>query len=219
MNKCLWVLAAFALGGCEKSPAAPPAAPTTPITLLAFGDSLTAGKDLDDPDTQSFPAQLERRLRERGHAVRVVNAGQSGDTTFDGLARLDFSLQEKPQVVLLNLGSNDTFQGKSLEDIERNLRELVRRSRASGAKVLLCAMKTFPNLGPFYADRYDGIFPRVAREEGAILVPFPLEGVAGVPELNLSDGIHPNPRGYARVADNILPSVEKILSSLPAGGS
>jgi acyl-CoA thioesterase-1 len=208
----LWVL----LFGCDKKTdttvVAPPAVPSAPSArILAFGDSLTAGKDLEDPDTQAYPAVLERRLRGRGHSVVVINAGQSGDTTFEGLARIPFSLQENPDLVILMMGSNDTFQGKSLVDIERNLNELVRTVKASGAEVLLCGMKTFPNLGRFYADGYDKIFPRVAQAQKATFVPFPLEGVAGVPEMNLGDGIHPNARGYERMVDHLIPFVEAAL--------
>jgi acyl-CoA thioesterase-1 len=206
------------LAACGKSdPARPPRAgsPSEPtLRILAFGDSLTAGKDLEDPDRDAYPAVLERLLRKAGHAVTVTNAGHSGDTTFDALARLDFSLAEKPRIVIVGLGSNDTFQGKRLADMEKNLADTVRRCREAGAVVVLCGMKTFPNFGLFYASDYAKMFKRVAQRERAILVPFMLEGVAGDPAMNLPDMIHPNPRGQERVAQNLLPFVEKALKNI-----
>lgn len=191
-----------------------PLSSVTAVRILAFGDSLTAGKDLEDPDRDAYPAVLERLLKEKGRSVRVINAGHSGDTTFDALARLDFSLAEKPQVVIVGLGSNDTFQGKKIADMERNLDEIVRRCRDSGAVVVLCGMKTFPNLGLYYASDYAKMFERVAHRGNAILVPFMLDGVAGNAAFNSPDMIHPNALGHDRVARNILPWVEKALKKL-----
>jgi acyl-CoA thioesterase I len=191
--------------------ALPAAAGMDPVTILAFGDSLTAGKDLADPDRAAYPAVLESLLAEKGHRARVINGGHSGDTTFDALARLDFSLQDKPDVVLIALGHNDTFQGKALKDIERNLNAIVERVKATGAVPLLCAMKTFPNFGPHYALGFQRIYKRVAAEQKVPLAPFFLEGVAGAPSMNLSDGVHPNALGHRRMAENLLPAVEKVL--------
>ncbi len=199
--------------GKSESPAAVGVQPISAaaIRILAFGDSLTAGKDLEDPDREAYPAVLERLLKEAGYSVRVTNAGHSGDTTFDALARLDFSLAEKPQIVLVGLGSNDTFQGKRIVDMETNLDEIVRRCQAAGAEVVLCGMKTFPNFGLFYASDYAKMFKRVANRRGVFYVPFMLEGVAGNPALNLPDMIHPNPQGYDRVARTLLPVVQQAL--------
>lgn len=203
------------MGACGKTDSSSavtvPQSPLATIRILAFGDSLTAGKDLDDPDREAYPAVLERLLKDAGHSVSVTNAGHSGDTTFDALARLDFSLAEKPHIVIVGLGSNDTFQGKKVPDMEKNLDEIVRRCQAAGAGVVLCGMKTFPNLGLFYASDYAKMFKRVADRHRAILVPFMLDGVAGDPVLNLPDMIHPNPQGQERVAQNILPYVERAL--------
>lgn len=182
--------------------------------ILAFGDSLTAGKDLEDPYREAYPAVLERLLKEAGHSVSVTNAGHSGDTTFDGLARLDFSLAEKPEIVIVGLGSNDTFQGKKVTDMEKNLDDIVRRCQATGAVVVLCGMKTFPNLGLFYASDYAKMFKQVADRRKAIYVPFMLEGVAGNPDLNLSDMIHPNVQGQEQVARTLLPFVVKALKKI-----
>lgn len=179
--------------------------------VLAFGDSLTAGKDLPDPDQEAYPAALERLLRARGFSVTVSNGGRSGDTTFDALARLDYHLADRPDMVIVALGSNDTFQGKRLADIEKNLDAVVSRIRAKGARVVLCGMRTFPNLGPEYAGGYEAVFRRVARKHRVPLVPFLLEGVAGDPALNLADGIHPNAQGHERMAQNLLPAVLEVL--------
>ena len=206
------LLSAFACGkSTPSSTVAVPPSPPAAIRILAFGDSLTAGKDLEDPNRESYPAVLERLLKEAGQSVSVTNGGHSGDTTFDALARLDFSLEEKPHVVIVGLGSNDTFQGKRVGDMERNLDEIVRRCQDRGAVVVLCGMKTFPNLGLYYASDYAKMFKRVANRWGAFYVPFMLEGVAGIPALNLPDMIHPNSQGYDRVARTLLPVVQQAL--------
>lgn len=205
------------LSGCAQKEGAAPAEKAAPpatrpaARILAFGDSLTAGKDLPDPDQEAYPAALERLLNEKGYAVSVINAGRSGDTTFDALARLDYHLADGPDIVIVALGSNDTFQGKRLSDIEKNLEVAVSRVQAKGVRAILCGMKTFPNMGPEYAGGYEAIFPRVAQKHGAPLVPFLLEGVAGDPSLNLADGIHPNARGHERMAQNLLPAVLEVL--------
>lgn len=213
MNRWLALLP-LAFVGCDRA-APPPAAPApAQHHILCIGDSLTAGKDLPDPDRTSYPAVLERRLKEKGFRVRVTNAGQSGDTSFDARARLDFSLADRPDVVIVCLGSNDMFQGKRLEDVEANLTDIVRRCRATGARVVLCRMRIFVNFGFGWAARYERIFPRVAETAGAALAPFPLEGVAAKPAMNLSDGIHPNPAGYDVFVDNIIETIEKELKSV-----
>jgi acyl-CoA thioesterase I len=196
----------------ESKSAVPSAASSDqPLRLIAFGDSLTAGKDLSDPDNEAWPALLEKQLREKGRNVSVVNAGQSGDTTFDALNRLDFTLSQGGDIVLVAFGSNDTFQGKKLKDIERNLEEILLRIKAKGMTPMLCAMRTFPNFGPDYSNGYEKIFPRVAARQNVPLVPFFLDGVAGVPALNMSDTIHPNARGHERIARNVVPFVEQAL--------
>lgn len=217
MNSRPWLLAFF-LAACGRPEAVPPPpAARAAATVLAFGDSLTAGKDLEDPDAEAYPAVLERLLRAKGFDVSVVNAGVSGDTTSDALARLDWSLSEEPDVLLVALGSNDTFQGKKVGDIERNLEAIAARAREKGAVPVLAAMKTFPNLGPYYGSDYEALFARVAGRTGAVLAPFMLEGVAGVPALNLSDGIHPNAAGHRRVAENLLPALEGVLKGKKDG--
>ena len=147
----------------------------------------------------------------RGWNVRVANAGVSGNTTSDALARVDFSVTPEARLVIVALGANDTFRGKKLEEIERNLDAILERIRATGAAVLLCEMKTFPNLGPFYARGFERLFPSLAEKHDAIPVPFFLEGVATVPAMNQEDGIHPNRAGHRRIAANLLPFVEAAL--------
>jgi acyl-CoA thioesterase-1 len=209
------LLLLIACGG--RQPAPPPADPldatpsvTARLTIVAFGDSITAGKDLDDPDAQAYPAVLERLLRARGRDVRIINAGVSGNTTFDALSRLDFSVPAA-DLVIVQLGVNDTLQGKSIKAVEENLTAIVTRLQKKGAAVVLWDMKTFPNLGPFYAEKFGRIFKRVADATGCTLAPFPLEGVAGNAAMNLSDGIHPTAPGHERVAANLVAAVEEAL--------
>lgn len=202
-------------------PIDPPAIPrASTLRIIAFGDSITAGKDLADPDRESWPALVERALREEGRDVVIENAGVSGNTTFEALDRLDFTLAPvvtaagegpSPALVVVCLGSNDAFQAKPLRLVEENLEAIIRRCRERGARVLLVALKTFPNFGPEYGGDYEAIFPRVARRAGADLAPFLLEGVAGDRRYNLADGIHPNAAGYRIVAENLLPAIRESL--------
>lgn len=224
MNKKIFWLFSALLTACG-SPApqagtsgAPPAPAAPPLAIIAFGDSLTAGKDLPDPDTQAYPAVLEKLLNERGVKARVVNAGHSGDTTYDALNRLDYSIPEGAALVLVAFGNNDTFQGKPLPEVEKNLAQIVQRVKKKGAGVLLLSMKTFPNLGPEYAGGFEKVYARVAKKEDVTLVPFFLNGVASVPSMNLSDGVHPNIEGQKRMAQNILPFVEQALRGMSARG-
>lgn len=211
MKRFMLVLAIIVGCGRESVTPPPPANPGEVMTIVAFGDSVTAGKDLLDPDKESYPALLEARLREKGFPVRVVNSGYSGNTTFDALDRLDFSIEPGADIVLVAFGVNDSFQGKKVEEIEANLREIVKRCRAKGAEVLLFEMKTLPNLGPYYGANFSRMYERVADDEDVTLVPFLLEGVAGHNALNLPDMIHPNAAGYQKVVENIYPHVEKSV--------
>lgn len=197
---------------------APPPAPATPVPapeagepLVVFlGDSLTAGYGLGGE--QAYPALVEKRLEEQGIPLKALNAGVSGDTTAGGLARLDWLLSQKPGVVVVGLGANDGLRGLPLEHAERNLREIVRRSKASGARVLLLGMQIPPNYGPEYAQGFADMYPRLAKEMDVPLVPFLLEGVGGVADLNQADGIHPTAEGQEKVADLVTPYVADVLS-------
>lgn len=202
-------------GGSVAPPALPPTMPEGPaaaLQVIAFGDSLTAGKDLPDPDREAWPALVEARLRAEGVDAAVVNSGVSGNTTFDALDRLDYSIDSGVDLVIVCLGSNDAFQGKPLKLVEENLRRIVEGCQERGARVLLVALKTLPNFGPEYGSAYEAIFPRVARTTGATLAPFLLEGVAGDRRYNLPDGIHPNGEGHARVAENLYPAIREAIT-------
>lgn len=180
--------------------------------VVFLGDSLSAGLHL--AREEAFPARLGERLEAAGHSVRVVNAGVSGDTTAGGLRRLDWVLQGKPEVLVVELGANDGLRGQPLAAIEQNLAAILERAKQAGARVLLLGMKLPPSYGREYTEGFAAIYPRLAREHGAELVPFLLEGVAGRAELNLEDGLHPNARGHELVAENVLPHLEKVLAGL-----
>jgi acyl-CoA thioesterase-1 len=183
------------------------AAPLT--TILAFGDSLTAGFGL--PADQAFPARLEARLRAEGTLVHVVNAGYSGDTTTDGLARLDWALAAKPDLVILELGANDMLRGIDPRIVRANLDAMITKIQASGAKLLLAGMQAPTNWGEKYKRDFDRIYPELARARGVTLYPFFLEGVAMDPQLNQPDGLHPNERGVAVLVGRIAPYVVRLI--------
>lgn len=186
---------------------APAAAEVT--RLMAFGDSLVHGYGLDSEDT--FPAQLEAALQQRGHAVEVINAGNSGDTTAGGLARLDWALADQPDAVVVVLGANDGLRGLEPEQTERNLDALLGRLEAAGLPTLLAGMLAPRNLGGEYAEEFDAVFPELAERHTVVFYPFFLDGVAAEPHLNLGDGIHPNAEGVAEIVERMLPSVEQLL--------
>jgi acyl-CoA thioesterase I len=194
------------------TPPVPPAsAPEANEPLVVFlGDSLTAGYGLGGE--QAYPALVEKRLEEEGIPIKALNAGVSGDTSAGGLARLDWLLSQKPDVVVVGLGGNDGLRGLPLEQAEHNLREIVRRAKAAGARVLLLGMQIPPNYGPEYAKGFSDMYPTIAKEMDVPLVPFLLEGVGGVADLNQSDGIHPTAEGQEKVADLVTPYVADVLS-------
>jgi acyl-CoA thioesterase-1 len=187
----------------------PRAASAAPPRLLAYGDSLIHGYGLGPADV--FPAQLEQALRAAGREVTVINGGNSGDTTAAGLARVDWTLAERPDAVLLLLGANDFLRGIDPTETAANLRALMLRFQAEGLPVLLAGMLAPRNLGADYAAEFDAIYPALAAEFDALLYPFFLEGVALDPALNQPDGIHPNAAGVAVIVGRILPSVEALL--------
>ena len=184
------------------------AADRTP-EVLAFGDSITAGFGL--PANEAFPARLEARLRDQGIAVHVINAGNSGDTTAAGLARLDWSLADKPDVVILELGANDALRGIDPATVRANLEAMISRIQASGAKLLLTGMVAPPNWGEDYRREFDRIYPELAQAHGVALYPFLLDGVAMDARLNQPDGRHPNERGVAVLVDHIAPLVARLI--------
>jgi acyl-CoA thioesterase I len=195
------------------APAPAPAAPTRsegPLVVF-LGDSLTAGLGL--AEEQAFPALVAQQLREAGTPIRMVNAGVSGDTSAGGLRRLPWLLRQRPDVLVVGLGANDGLRGLPLAEVEANLREIVRLSGEAGARVLLLGMRIPPNYGGDYAGGFAAVYERVAEDLDVPLVPFLLEGVGGDPDLNLPDGLHPNPEGQERVAGNVLPYLREVLAA------
>jgi acyl-CoA thioesterase-1 len=188
--------------------AATPVLARGPI-ILDFGDSLTAGLGL--PASQAFPTRLEAWLHQRGIEARVINAGISGDTTSGGLARLDWALTEKPDLVILALGANDALRGIDPSTVRDNLDKMIAKIEARGAKVLLLGMLAPPNWGEEYKRAFDRIFPELARAHHLPLYPFFLEGVAMKPEFNQPDGLHPNERGVGVLVDRIAPVVAGLI--------
>jgi len=191
------------------TPTAPAPTPTAATTIAVLGDSLGAGYGL--PETEAFPAVVEDLLRGRGHDVRVLNAGVSGDTTAGGLNRLEWILQQMPEILVVELGGNDALRGQALENIEANLRQIVRRAREHGAQVLLLGMDLPTNYGPDYSRGFTAIYERVARDEEAILVPGFMREVGLDPELLQPDGLHPTTEGQRRLATSLVPPLEQML--------
>lgn len=194
---------------------AAPAAAADPIRILAFGDSLTAGYGLDDLSS-AFPAQLERALRAKGHDVRVIQNGVSGETTTGGLNRIDWALGEKPDAVIVALGGNDGLRAIDPAQTEKSMRGILARIGRDGLPVLVAGMLAPPNLGRDYADRFNAVFSGVAKESGALFYPFFLEGVAGVVALNQADRIHPTAAGVAVIVEKIMPDVEQLIARAEA---
>jgi acyl-CoA thioesterase-1 len=195
-----------ASGGTSPAPTTGTAA--APLVVF-LGDSLTAGLGL--PADQAYPSLLARDLSADGFAVRVNNAGVSGDTTAGGLRRLRWLLAQHPAVVVVGLGGNDALRGQPVAETERNLRQIVAQARQAGAQVLLLGMRIPPNYGPDYTAAFADIYPRIALDLHVPLVPFLLAGVGGVADLNQADGIHPTAEGQVKVAANVKPYLEKLL--------
>jgi acyl-CoA thioesterase-1 len=179
------------------------------IKIVAFGDSLTAGFGLKA--NEAFPAQLEEALKKRGHDVMIVNAGVSGDTSAGGLARLDWSISDGTDAVILILGANDMLRGLDPAQTRKSLDDAIRRLKARKIDVLLGGMRAAPNLGADYARQFDSIYAELAKEHDILIYPFFLDGVAGQRDLNLNDGIHPTAKGVSLVVERILPVVESLL--------
>ena len=185
-----------------------------PVRLVGFGDSLMAGYQL--PANDAFPVKLEAALRARGHEVEIANAGVSGDTTSGGLARLDWSIPDGTQGVILELGANDALRGIAPEETEKNLDAMLTRLKERGVSVLLAGMLAPPNMGADYAERFNGIYGRLAEKHGVPLYPFFLEGVVTKADLQLEDGMHPNSEGVDAMVQAILPAAEAFLASISA---
>lgn len=184
-------------------------------TIVFFGDSLTAGLGLADPDTQSYPAQVQRKIDAEHLPWRVVNAGLSGETSAGGLRRIDWILRQKLDVFVLELGANDGLRGTPPEVTRANLQAIIERVRSScpAARIVLAGMRMPQNMGPEYAEAFRAIYPALAKSNNIALIPFLLDGVAGRPELNQYDGVHPTPAGAAIIADEVWKSIAPLLKN------
>jgi acyl-CoA thioesterase I len=181
-------------------------------TILALGDSLTAGYGLDAG--QSLPDKLQAALKAKGLDVTLINAGVSGDIAAQGAARLDWALTTDVKAVIVELGANDALRGLDPAQAETALREILAKLKQKHLAVLLLGMKAPPNLGADYLAKFDGIYPRLAAEYGVLLYPFYLDGVAAQPALNQPDGIHPNENGLNVIIPKILPLVEALIKQV-----
>ena len=179
-------------------------------TLAFLGDSLTAGYGVDPEE--AYPALIEARLKSKGLDWKVVNAGVSGDTTAGGLRRVDWVFKQRIDVLFLCLGANDGLRGLPVTEAEQNLRIIVDRAKAKGARVVLAGIEVPENYGADFQKAFSAIFPRVAREKKVTFMPFLLAGVAMQPELNQGDHIHPNAAGHRIVAENVWKVLEPILT-------
>jgi acyl-CoA thioesterase-1 len=216
---CSLAAAVLLAAACARAPQT--TAPTVPspsptpvaavVRIVVLGDSLAAGLGL--AEAEAFPAAVEHLLRDRGHAVEVVNAGVSGDTSAGGLSRIDWVLQQPTDILVVELGGNDALRGQDLENTEGNLRQIVRRGRASGARVVLLGMDVPTNYGPDYSRAFSEMYVRIADEEGATLVPGFVREVGMDPTLLQADGLHPTAEGQRRLAEKLLSVLEPMVAA------
>lgn len=224
MMRASWILSAAVLAGLAAimtmnpsmaQDVGPARGSDKPIRIVAFGDSLTAGYMLEP--SAALPVQLETALKERGHSVIVENAGVSGDTTAAGLARLDWAIAPDTHAVILELGANDALRGVDPAVTRSNLDQMLKILSERDIKVLLVGMIAPKNWGEEYSKAFDPIFGELAETYQCLYYPFILEGVATNPDLNLSDGLHPNRDGVAEIVKRMLPKVEKLIAQVKAG--
>jgi acyl-CoA thioesterase-1 len=190
----------------------PAASGTKPIKMVVLGDSLSAGLGLPTPS--AFPARLQKALKAKGIDVDMINAGVSGDTTSGGRDRLDWSIPEGTQAVIIELGANDALRGTNPDVTRAALTDIVTRLKARKILVFVCGMLAPPNYGSDYSARFNAIYPDLSKSLGVPLYPFFLEGVATNPKLNQPDGLHPTAEGVDVIVKNILPSVEAFLGTI-----
>jgi acyl-CoA thioesterase I len=185
-----------------------------PGVVLFLGDSITAGYGLEP--SEAYPALIQEKIDAKHWPFRVVNAGQSGDTSAGGLSRIDWLLKNHVDVLVVELGGNDGLRGLPTETTRKNLQAIIDRAKAKypNAKIIIAGMKVPPNMGRDYEEKFDAIFPALAKKNSAPLIPFILEGVGGVRDLNLPDGIHPTTKGHEIVAANAWKVLEPVLRSL-----
>jgi acyl-CoA thioesterase I len=208
---------AFAALTLAAALASPARAADQPLRIVAFGDSLTAGYGL--PAAAAFPAKLAQALAAKGVATEIANAGVSGDTTSGGLARLDWSVPDGTEAVILELGANDALRGVDPKEARRALEAMLERLKGRHIPVLLAGMLAPRNLGPEYTAAFDAIYPDLAEKYGAMLYPFFLDGVAADPKLNQRDGLHPTAAGVDVIVAKILPDVERLAAAAKAARS
>jgi acyl-CoA thioesterase I len=189
------------------------AAPSQRIVLF-LGDSITAGYGLEL--SQAYPALIQQRINQEGLNFKVINAGQSGDTSAGGLARMDWLLKNKIDVLVLELGGNDGLRGLPVENIRKNLQAIIDRARKQypQIKIVVAGMKMPPNMGGQYSREFEAMFTALAKKNNAALIPFILEGVGGVRQMNLPDGIHPTASGHEIVAENVWTVLAPVLRSI-----
>jgi acyl-CoA thioesterase-1 len=219
MKKLLLVLVLLLAGGCSAAEPTPTPVPATPaptahtgILIVAMGDSLTEGLGVDTAD--AYPAQLEHKLRADGYDVTVVNAGVSGETSSGALSRIEWVLRQKPDIVILATGGNDGLRGIEPTVTQKSIDQVVQKIQDSGAIVVLGGMEMVQNMGTQYTSDFRAIYPEIAKRHNLILMPFLLEGVAGRPELNQADTIHPTAEGYKIVVDNLYPYVVQAIGQV-----
>lgn len=181
--------------------------------ILFFGNSLTAGYGLDDPSSESFPSLIQARIDSMGLKYKAINAGLSGETTAGGKGRIGWLLKNKLDVFVLELGANDGLRGVPVTETAKNLQAIVDtvKQRYPDAKLVLLGMQVPPNMGGQYARDFNEIFPAIAKKNQMLLIPFLLKNVAGIPELNLQDGIHPTAEGQKILAENVWEKLKTIL--------
>jgi acyl-CoA thioesterase-1 len=182
------------------------------LRIVALGDSLTAGQGL--PANAAFPARLQAALKAKGIAVEIADAGVSGDTSVNGLARLDWAVPDMTDGVIVALGANDMLRGQDPAMTRKALDEILRRLGKRRIPVLLAGMRAAPNFGEDFGSKFEAIYPQLAAKHGALLYPFLLEGVAGDARLNQRDGIHPSEAGVERMVAGILPKVEELVTRI-----
>ena len=212
MKKCLILLAVLLCAACQSKPGDSQASATPAAArpkLVALGDSLTEGLGVEPQE--AYPAQLQARLQEAGIEWEVVNAGLSGETSSGALSRLEWVMRTEPDAVFLATGANDGLRGIDPEITASNLDAIVTKLKTDGVKVMLAGMKAPPNLGGDYTEKFEAIYPEVAQKQDVPLIPFLLDGVATLPELNQEDGKHPTAEGYTKVVELIFEEVKDWL--------
>lgn len=202
---------AFASASAVAAPAArlAPTPAAKPVRILALGESLIQGYGL--PPGKDFCSELERTLRAHGANATVINGGVSGDTSAGGLARIEWSLQDKPDAAIVEFGGNDALRGLSPTDTQRNVGAILAALKARHIPVLLAGIKSPRSMGADYTREFDNVFPALAKQYNVLFYPFFLDGVAADPALNQRDGIHPNEKGVQLIVQRMMPSVFKLI--------